>query len=276
MDLFTIPFRHHPRRLPARLPLAQLGYLPKKFDQVNRGFDTVNYSFILRGTGHYELYGVRHLVQAPCVFIEFPGLEFNYGPLANTSWEELYLMYDGAQQPVLEQAGLFDASEPIWSLGETRRLAALSLELRTLCTASLTHNMDRIDRVAEALLVEAHLAEGHAESSAPAARVREVLQLIEQRYLEDHDFLELARSHQLSPTHFRRLWNHLVGVPPARYVSELRLKQACRMLVESTAPVAKIAREMRFPDALYFSRKFRNFTGQNPTSYRRRYSGGGG
>ncbi|HEV8245224.1 MAG TPA: AraC family transcriptional regulator, partial [Polyangiaceae bacterium] len=209
----------------------------------------------------------------PCVFVEFPGQEFHYGPWEGSTWEELYLIYESEHRRELERCGLFNAQKPIWYLGETRSVAELWRQLRELLTQSWTLSADRVDRLCEQLLVESLLCEGRSELRGPEAKVREIRHHIEQHYLEQHDFEQLSRKHGLSPTHFRRLWNTLVGVPPARYLSELRLRQACRMLVESRRSVATVADELGFIDPLYFSRKFRAFTGENPTSYRRRYGG---
>jgi AraC-like DNA-binding protein len=182
-------------------------------------------------------------------------------------------MYDVEQRRELERAGLFDVKKPIWWIAESRGLAEFWRELRDLVTPNQAAlSTDRIDRACERLIVESLLSEGRYATRGPEGPVREIRHHIEQHYLDDHDFVELARKHGLSSTHFRRLWNLLVGVPPARYLNELRLRQACRLLVESKASVAQIAEEMGFSDPLYFSRKFRTFTGENPTSYRKRYS----
>jgi len=94
---------------------------------------------------------------------------------------------------------------------------------------------------------------------------------IETHWRDDHDFDELARRHGLSPTHFRRLWQRSVGVPPHRFLIEGRLRHACRALVQTDTPIAEIARTHGFADPLYFSRRFRAFTGESASTYRRRY-----
>jgi AraC-like DNA-binding protein len=54
-------------------------------------------------------------------------------------------------------------------------------------------------------------------------------------------------------------------------VIEERLRQACRALIQTDAPIAEVARTHAFADPLYFSRRFRAFTGESASSYRRRY-----
>jgi AraC-like DNA-binding protein len=52
---------------------------------------------------------------------------------------------------------------------------------------------------------------------------------------------------------------------------EGRLRHACRALVQTDAPISDIARTHGFADPLYFSRRFRAFTGESASTYRRRY-----
>jgi AraC family transcriptional regulator of arabinose operon len=87
----------------------------------------------------------------------------------------------------------------------------------------------------------------------------------------DIDFGALANSHGMHPAAFRRRWMHEIGIPPARYLMHQRIKEACRLLVETSMPVGEIAGLLRFEDPLYFSRKFRSVSGLTATEYRRRY-----
>ena len=102
-------------------------------------------------------------------------------------------------------------------------------------------------------------------------RVASVRRWVETHWRDDHDFDALAQRYELSPTHFRRLWQRSVGVPPHRFLMEERLRHACRALVQSDKPVAEIARTHGFADPLYFSRRFRAFTGESASTYRQRY-----
>jgi len=82
------------------------------------------------------------------------------------------------------------------------------------------------------------------------------------------------RGRGLSPTHFRKLWDEQVGVPPARYLTELPLRRACRLLVEEDEPIAALAAAVGFADALHFSCRFHAFTGIGPQAHRERHQPG--
>jgi AraC-like DNA-binding protein len=48
----------------------------------------------------------------------------------------------------------------------------------------------------------------------------------------------------------------------------LKMREACRLLVETQYSVGKIALELNFEDPLYFSKKFHQDIGQTATEYR--------
>ena len=68
---------------------------------------------------------------------------------------------------------------------------------------------------------------------------------------------------------FRRRWLAVVKTPPARYLQELRMQEASRMLVETRLPVKQTARDVGYDDGFYFSRRFRAQTGMPPSDCRR-------
>ncbi|MFD5319276.1 helix-turn-helix domain-containing protein [Streptomyces sp. NPDC127098] len=80
----------------------------------------------------------------------------------------------------------------------------------------------------------------------------------------------LAASVHLSPSRLTRLFAEHLGTTPQRYVERQRMTLAKQLLDLTNRPVAAIARELGWRDPLYFSQRFRRFTGMSPTAYRRR------
>ena len=54
-----------------------------------------------------------------------------------------------------------------------------------------------------------------------------------------------------------------------KYLTDYRLREACRLLRTTTLGVSEIAARLGFGDALYFSRRFRQKTGSSPSQYRK-------
>jgi AraC-like DNA-binding protein len=255
----------HPRRHPAALAVAHVGFLPGKRYRVRHGFRSCNFSFILAGRGTFLWQGRQHPVSAPCVLAQWPGLECDYGPQG--AWDEIFLIYPAAAQGELERVGFLDRQRPFWHLG-ANALHPQVAELRQLAMQQ-PPPVDRLDRVCERLVLESLLAAQPA--GQPADAVALVRARIEADPLAEHDVESLARAEGLSLPHFRRLWLRALGCPPARYQARLRMAAACRLLATSEDTVEAVARAVGFPDPLHFSRRFRALVGEAPTAYRRRY-----
>lgn len=271
MDDFTIHLAPVPRRHPAAAQVAVVSHLPRKRARVEHGFASWNFSFILAGSGDFAVGDERWPITAPCVITQKPDRPYRYGPPPGSWWEELYLIYPRDQGDALHRLGLMAEGREWWRVGRSGALHPLLRELRSL-VAEGSAQVDRIDRVCERLVLESLLAASHDEPRGPEAAVAAIRHRVEMDPLAERDFDLLAREHGLSPTHFRRCWNEAVGTPPARYRSELLLRRACRELVETRRPIARIARELGFADPLYFSRRFRAFAGMAPSAYRSVYA----
>lgn len=273
MDYIFSSFQHLgqlPRQLPSAVPLDSIGYIAHKTNWVRHRFGTYNFSFILSGGGEYWREGVRWNVQAPCVITQAPGRLVEYGPSgAWREWEELFLIYNQDQVPVLTKMGLIRNEVPVWSI---KNIGPTRTRLQELKQAGTDDRgqivIDRLDRLCELMLVESILGETSAARSPEERAILEIRDYLKLHYLEPHDFSQLARNHGLSDSTFRRRWAALVGMPPARYVMRLKIEEACRLLVETGLKVGEVAQALGFSDPLYFSRRFHLVTGVTAAAYR--------
>jgi len=270
MDPFALHVAALPRSFPHRCPLSTSGYVPRKREWIDRKFATMNFSFILSGEGEYHLGGRMWPVIAPCVITQWPDEPVRYGP--RETWEEWYLIYDAACLPELQRVGFAHHDRPIWYLRDDAAVREALEEVDQLRReVQRRGRADRIDRLAERLVLASLLAEAYPEQDPRDRAMRLLRRRVEEEYLADHDFEALAREAGFSPATFRRRWLRLVGVPPRHYVLELRARKACRLLVETELSVGEIAAALGFGDPFYFSRLFAKLIGMSATDYRNRY-----
>lgn len=97
-----------------------------------------------------------------------------------------------------------------------------------------------------------------------------VLDRLHQGFAEDLTIAELAALAGLSPFHFARAFRKSIGVPPRRYLTELRLAKARRLLTETDMSVGDIAAAVGYSEPSVLARLFRQELGVTPTAYRRR------
>ena len=95
-------------------------------------------------------------------------------------------------------------------------------------------------------------------------------------HLEDDIGLDdLAAVAGLSLFHFHRMFANAMGMPPHRYLSQMRLERAKTLLALGRLSFAEISFACRFSSQSNFSRAFRRATGISPLAYRKEAGGSG-
>ena len=81
----------------------------------------------------------------------------------------------------------------------------------------------------------------------------------------------LAQLAGLSVAGFERVFKHHFGTTAARYVTEMRIREAARLLLHTSETIEAIADQTGFPNRAYFSRVFNAVTHEPPARFRRRH-----
>lgn len=271
MDYMTIHLAPLARWHPHPLPVTTIGYVPHKTDIVRNRFSSYNFSFILRGEGEYRTPAGSSRISAPCVITQTPTAYLVYGP--DVEWEELYIIYPENTCHELTGRDFININRWWWAIDNPKALRSGMEELLVLCQeAAMPGNADRIDRLAERMILESLLQRPRRELSDQEKAVQKVREYLEEHYRTYFDFDEVALDAGYSPTHLRRLWGECIGASPVQYLTLVRMRIAKRMLAETILPVREIASAVGYDDPLYFSRRFKQEVGMTATRYRQRHT----
>jgi AraC-like DNA-binding protein len=105
----------------------------------------------------------------------------------------------------------------------------------------------------------------------PRAKLRAVLQYVEQRLDASPTLQQMAAVARLSPTYFASQFKRATGLPPYRYVIGRRIERAKQVLQSGRdISLAQVALQAGFSDQSQFSHHFRRFIGVTPGEFRRR------
>jgi AraC-like DNA-binding protein len=77
-----------------------------------------------------------------------------------------------------------------------------------------------------------------------------------------------AREAGLSRAHFFRLFEASIGVPPKVYLNVVRMEQAVDAVLNQSASVCDISKQLGFAEPAHFTRFFRNHAGVSPREFR--------
>lgn len=81
---------------------------------------------------------------------------------------------------------------------------------------------------------------------------------------------ELAALVSVERTNLVRVFRSSTGLPPIAYLHRRRAQVASSLLMQTSLPLAAIAKKVGWADPNYFSRRFRSELGLSPSAYRRR------
>ncbi|MGI6088130.1 MAG: helix-turn-helix domain-containing protein [Kiritimatiellia bacterium] len=258
---------------PHELPVDNIGYQSASVRRLHWpvGGKDFALSFVFGGHGKCKIFGKTWDVVPPCIFTTWPGEPMEFGTNAGAVWEEFYICYATKTMPSLKRRRLARPELLTWPIHNPQEARRGLMELRQLLNDVNKYGQaDRIDRLCDAILTdtlithEARMIPDDTEQTIKAIESHIIAHLTGKI-----DFDALARRHGLSPSHFRRLWRKFFSLPPAHYVLDQRVQEACRLLTGTDLRINEIATALGFEDTQYFSRQFRRLTGYTASSYRR-------
>lgn len=92
--------------------------------------------------------------------------------------------------------------------------------------------------------------------------------LIAESYAQPLNDAELAHQVGLSRSHFRYLFKEVTGMPFKRYLSQVRLNEAKRLISTTRRPIRDICFTVGYSDQSSFHRAYRAYHGVPPTADR--------
>jgi AraC-like DNA-binding protein/ligand-binding sensor protein len=122
------------------------------------------------------------------------------------------------------------------------------------------HHVEALDR---AFREKREMLRGHPRLEQAVALAREHCC---QELLES----EVARRCGISASHLSRSFRKVMGTTFTRYLTELRIAEAQRLLVRTSLSVMEVAMRVGYSRHSYFSRRFREVVGITPFDFRRR------
>lgn len=136
------------------------------------------------------------------------------------------------------------------------------------------HRALSLERQSKLLWLTAHLIHGHGECRPPLPKIHRDRAIANQvrAYLHDNYAVnitldDLAKTVAMQPLKLLRLCRREWGLPPHRYLIQLRVYRA-KQLIAAGLPLANIATDTGFSDQSHFTRHFKRLVGVTPGQYR--------
>lgn len=256
---------------PFFMPVQYIGYLPKEIHCKEIVHPTINFSFMLSSQTHELLFaidGKKYKAAAPVLIFEKPGIVYEY--FQRQRCETFYFSYN-AKYAEHFRTFTEEPFQPIMAMAHNSVANQLINKILELCLSLHSPGaVDRIDRLCEQLVNEAVLSKkiSVAANNPYRKAVYEAASYIEIHFTSEIDLGVFARKYGLSKRTFLRYWDEIFKQPPKKYITDLRIKEAQKLLIETELRINEVATKIGISDPYYFSRMFKLHVGVSPASYR--------
>ena len=147
--------------------------------------------------------------------------------------------------------------------------SAVDYLLKPVNTEELRRLLQRLEA---ALLAREQQMAPRRESDA-ASLAESVRVYLQENYDRQVDLSALAESLAVSAPYLSKLFHEQTGTSPMRYLTDLRMSRARKLLADSSLTVREIAVRVGYPDPFHFSRSFKNAVGVSPAQFREQNRG---
>ena len=98
--------------------------------------------------------------------------------------------------------------------------------------------------------------------------VERVITSARERLCEPISLHDMSRVAYLSAFHFNRVFHQITGLPPAKFISAMRLDEAKRLLLNTNLSITDICFEVGYNSLSTFTRRFTQRVGLGPREFR--------
>jgi AraC-like DNA-binding protein len=257
------------------LTVRMVGHLPGRTSK-KRGvlYDYWSCTYIAQGEGTYQFdNGPVQTVKAGCLFWEWPGSSFHFGPSCKEGWDEYYISFEGERINEWLDNGII-APGKIMDLGLDdawiRKIAAIG----DYMDSGLPENADKAAMLLESFVYDV----GYRMDSRASAVMHDTKSEFAARLLEDistyiyqtWDEREFWERHHISRSTLRRIIREYTGYPLNEYVHFLKISEAKKLLIHTPLQIKQIANMLGYSEVTFFAQVFKKTSGMTAKQFRQK------
>jgi len=228
-------------------------------------------NYITEGKGILENRNGHFQIKPGSVIITPPNVWHRYRPLKKTGWKEQYIGFNGYVTEQFLSHSSFSPGQPVIHIGIREEILDTYLKIFDL----VKEEKPGFQQVASGLVIKllGYLLSFEMQKEFTGKRIAAIIEETRFKMREevDHalDMEELAQSHNIGYSYFRKMFKSYTGVAPHQYHLELKIMRAKELLLSTDKSIKEISFELGFQSIYYFSRIFKNKVGTAPSEFRK-------
>ncbi|GGF74394.1 AraC family transcriptional regulator [Paenibacillus albidus] len=230
--------------------------------------------FIVSGSGTFRTEQRTYELGAGDCFLIHPGQLVSYVSDPRQPWHYRWAAFTGIEADSLVLRAGFTPLQPVLSAGEESTIPgalegmmqAFYANKESADLTSLGYLYLIVGEAAERLSPFSRLS--GAESQVKRT-VKQMIHYMAAQYAHPVSIEQMCASLGYNRAYLSRIFKQETGLSPVTYLLKLRIEKSRQLLRERPElSVEQVAASVGMTDALYFSRQFRRFCAESPTSYR--------
>ena len=275
----SVVARAEKQKLLSGLIPTDAGYFPKAAGHRRErasGVDQAVFIYCVKGSGWCELAGSHHQIRAGELLVIPPQVPHLYEADKFQPWSICWFHAKGSLLDGFLNELETNCGQPVIRIGDATQVFALFEEILGLMEHGYTTQQLLCASHALAHLMTVLIREHRSGSPKQPTLPQRIVQTI--TYMKQHldqslQLDALAAIANLSRSRYTELFKQQTGYAPIDYFIRLRMHRACQLLDTTQLSIKSIAACLGYPDALYFSRAFKQVNEVAPIEYRRRRKG---
>lgn len=225
--------------------------------------------YCIEGEGALDLDGIHYRVCPGDAFIiEIPGNSHYYLPDSSSHWEFLYLEFSKECLPLIWK--IYRSLGPVIPITQESGLPRQMMDIYQKALDNQLKTFFENTRAAYDLWIDL-TAYALALSSTELSKVDYAKAYLDQNYYHDNLTLDLVAEHAgMSKYYMCKEFHKKYGISPGKYLKELRISQACRLLTtHNDYTMQEIAEMVGYANNNYFGKVFKAAKGISPDKFKK-------
>lgn len=223
--------------------------------------------YIVKGTGYYEVNGIKHSLSAGDAFIIRPEEPVTYySPDPNNTWSFCWFGFSGKDASVWLKECNIDKETYILHPQNPALLSIIMNCIDYMENYNTNLNQVKLTEYLAAALYSVS-KQNKRKKINPASYADKAVKYIEYNYMCKISVSDIAMYLNIERSYFYRVFKKYTGSSPENYLIDYRIKKACELLKLKKYKVSEIASYVGIEDVYYFSRLFKKTVGVSPKKY---------
>ncbi|WP_336785312.1 helix-turn-helix domain-containing protein [Paenibacillus sp. MMO-177] len=230
--------------------------------------------YITGGKGRFRFANDNETIEVASgsLVVYTPGQPQHYSYQAEDGTEVYWIHFTGySAYDYLRQFGLL--KQPVHTIGMMDEVTALFKKI----IQELNSHRPLGSHMVNAYLLEMLTLLGRRLQTAEEPGqgrhpdINQMIAYIHEKYSDSLSISDLAGECSLSVFRFIHKFKEVTGMTPMKYITEIRINEAKKLLSESSLHVKEVAAVVGYDNPLYFSRIFRSTVGIPPSEYKKQF-----